>query len=137
MLYLFIFGDNIENVLGHGRYLAFYLVAGVLASLAHVFTTAAIGGDLAIPSLGASGAISGVMGGYLLLFPARRVRVLLFRMVTEVPAIAAIGMWFLFQVISGLGMLGGDSGGGVAYAAHVGGFIAGLALVKVFAPRAQ
>ena len=137
MLYLFIFGDNIENLLGHARYLAFYLIAGILASLAHVFATSLLGNDMLVPSLGASGAISGVMGGYLLMFPKRRVRVLILRMVQEVPAIAAIGLWFLFQLVSGLGMLGGDGGsGGVAYAAHIGGFIAGLVLVKFFAAGA-
>ena len=86
-----------------------------------------------IPSLGASGAISGVLGGYILLFPTRRVTVFLFRFLTEVPAYVAIGIWFAFQLISGLGMLGGGSqGGGVAYAAHVGGFVAGLLLIKFF-----
>lgn len=134
MLYLWIFGDNIENLLGHKRYLLFYLICGILASLAHVVSTAATDGNMFIPSLGASGAISGVLGGYMLLFPKRRVRVLIFRMIQEVPAIVAIGLWFVFQLVSGLGMLGGDSqGGGVAYAAHIGGFIAGLVLVKVFA----
>jgi rhomboid family protein len=133
MLYLWIFGDNIENTLGHVRYLAFYLVCGVLASLAHVFTTAATHGNMLVPSLGASGAISGVLGAYTLLFPGRRVRMLMGRTTTEMPAWVAIGVWFLFQVVAGLGLLGGSSGGGVAYAAHVGGFVAGLVLVKAFA----
>ena len=134
MLYLWIFGDNIENRLGHGRYLSFYLVCGVIASLAHVFTTAATHGDMLVPSLGASGAISGVLGGYSLLFPGRRVRMMMGRGTTDMPAWVAIGMWFLFQVVAGLGLLGGGSqAGGVAYAAHVGGFIAGLLLVKLFA----
>jgi membrane associated rhomboid family serine protease len=133
MVFLWIFGDNIENTLGHVRYLLFYLVCGVLASLAHVYATVLTGGDPTIPSLGASGAISGVMGAYLLLFPMRRVSVILFRFVTQVPAIVAVGVWFVFQLINGLGMLGGDDSGGVAYAAHIGGFIAGLVLVKIFA----
>jgi membrane associated rhomboid family serine protease len=134
MLYLWIFGDNIENALGHVRYLVFYLVCGVLASLAHVFTTAATHGNMLVPSLGASGAISGVLGGYLLLFPGRRVRVMMGRGTTEMPALVSIGGWFLFQVVAGMGLLGGGSqAGGVAYAAHVGGFIAGLILVKMFA----
>jgi membrane associated rhomboid family serine protease len=134
MLYLWIFGDNIENRMGHGRYLAFYLVCGVLASLAHVFTTAATDGNMLVPSLGASGAISGVLGGYMLLFPGRRVRMLIGRGVSEMPAWVSIGMWFLFQLVAGMGLLGGGSqAGGVAYAAHVGGFIAGLILVKIFA----
>jgi len=134
MLYLWIFGDNIENALGHVRYVIFYLACGVLASLAHVFTTAATHGNMLVPSLGASGAISGVLGGYVLLFPGRRVRMLMGRGTTEMPAWVSIGIWFLFQVVAGMGLLGGGSqAGGVAYAAHVGGFIAGLILVKLFA----
>jgi len=136
MLFLWIFGDNIEDRLGHIRYLIFYLLCGVLASLAHVFATALLATDqssLLVPSLGASGAISGVLGGYILLYPTRRVTVLLFRFLTDVPAYVAIGIWFGFQLISGLGMLGGGAQqGGVAYAAHVGGFIAGLVLIKLF-----
>ena len=136
MLFLWIFGDNIEDRLGHVRYLLFYLLCGILASLAHVFSTAILSGDQAsmmVPSLGASGAISGVLGGYILLHPARRVTVILFRFLTDVPAWVAIGIWFAFQLISGLGMLGGGSQqGGVAYAAHIGGFIAGLVLIKFF-----
>jgi membrane associated rhomboid family serine protease len=134
MLFLWIFGDNIEDRLGHLRYLIFYLVCGVLASLAHVFTTVAFGSNPLVPSLGASGAISGVLGGYILLFPRRQVHVILFRFLTTVPAYVALGLWFLFQFVSGIGLLGGGSQeGGVAYAAHIGGFIAGLLLVKVFA----
>ncbi len=86
-----------------------------------------------MPSLGASGAISGVLGAYILLFPTRRVTVLISWFITQVPAFIAIGLWFVFQLISGLGMLGsGAQQGGVAYAAHIGGFIAGLALIKIF-----
>ncbi|HEX8708074.1 MAG TPA: rhomboid family intramembrane serine protease [Pyrinomonadaceae bacterium] len=139
MLFLWIFGDNIEDRLGHGRYLVFYLVCGLLASLTHVFTSVAFAGDnrlsLLIPSLGASGAISGVLGGYLLLFPRRQVRVFILRMLTTVPAIVAIGLWFVLQLVESFGMLssGPQSGGGVAYAAHIGGFIAGLILIKLFA----
>jgi len=130
MLFLWVFGDNLENRLGPGRYLIFYLVCGIIASLAHVFLA---GADAIVPSLGASGAISGVMGGYLLLFPSRRVRVFMGRGITEVPAFVALGIWIVFQIISQMGVLGGDQGGGgVAYAAHIGGFIAGLALIKVF-----
>ncbi|HZN01621.1 MAG TPA: rhomboid family intramembrane serine protease [Pyrinomonadaceae bacterium] len=136
MLFLWIFGDQIEDRLGHIKYLLFYLVCGVLASLAHVFTTAALAGSeqsMMIPSLGASGAISGVLGGYILLHPSRRVTVILFRFLTQVPAYVAIGIWFVFQLISGLGMLGeGSQQGGVAYAAHIGGFIAGVVLIKLF-----
>ncbi|MEW5987399.1 MAG: rhomboid family intramembrane serine protease [Chloroflexota bacterium] len=134
MLYLWIFGDNLENSLGHRRYLLFYLLCGVLASLAHVTTTVFFGSNPMIPSLGASGAISGVLGGYLLLFPQRRVTVILVRIITQVPAIVAVGLWFIFQLISGAGVLGaGAQEGGVAYAAHIGGFIAGFLLVKLFA----
>src|SRR5262249_42876724 len=97
MLFLWIFGDNIEDTLGHARYLVFYLVCGVLASLAHCMTTYAFGGNPEIPSLGASGAISGVLGGYIMLYPMRRVTVILLRIVTDVPAYVAIGIWFLFQ----------------------------------------
>ncbi|HEY3038776.1 MAG TPA: rhomboid family intramembrane serine protease [Pyrinomonadaceae bacterium] len=136
MLFLWIFGDNVEDRMGHLRYLIFYLVCGVLASLAHVLTTAMFATDpssLLIPSLGASGAISGVLGGYIVLFPHRRVTAIVFRFVTDVPAYVAIGIWFVFQIISGTTLLGGGSQlGGVAYAAHIGGFVAGLVLVKVF-----
>jgi membrane associated rhomboid family serine protease len=133
MLFLWIFGDNLEHRLGHLRYLVFYLICGLLASLAHVFATVAFGGNPLIPSLGASGAISGVLGGYILLYPSRRVRVIMLNMLMQVPAFVAIGLWFVFQLVSGLGMLGGGSQeGGVAYAAHIGGFIAGLVLIKFF-----
>ncbi|MET0625851.1 MAG: rhomboid family intramembrane serine protease [Pyrinomonadaceae bacterium] len=137
MLFLWIFGDNLEDRLGHVRYLVFYLLTGVLASLAHVFSTLAFsegGSGMLVPSLGASGAISGVLGGYVLLFPHRRVRVLISYFLTEVPAYVALGLWFLFQFVSGLGILGGGAQeGGVAYGAHIGGFVAGLALIKFFA----
>jgi membrane associated rhomboid family serine protease len=130
MLFLWVFGDNIENRIGHIRYLIFYLVCGIIASLSHVFVS---GSDSLTPSLGASGAISGVLGGYLLLFPSRRVRVIMGYGVTTVPAFVALGIWIVFQIISQMGVLGGDQGGGgVAYAAHIGGFIAGLALIKLF-----
>src|ERR671938_1738690 len=133
MLFLWIFGDNLEDRLGHVRYLIFYLVCGVLASLAHVFSTVLFGQNPLVPSLGASGAISGVLGGYVLLFPTRQVRVILFRFLTTVPAYVALGIWFLFQLVSGLGMLGGGTeAGGPAYAADIGGFIAGVVLVKLF-----
>lgn len=133
MLFLFIFGDNVEHAIGKVRYLVFYLVCGVIASLSHVFATVAFAGNPYIPSLGASGAISGVLGGYILLYPHKRVAVIMFSILTDVPAIVAIGLWFGFQVISGLGWLGSGSGvGGVAYGAHIGGFIAGLVLIKLF-----
>src|SRR3954451_13345376 len=138
MWFLWIFGDNVEDALGHLRYFLFYLTTGIIASLAHVFTTIAFYGagseQALVPSLGASGAISGVLGAYIFLFPQRRVTVIFFRMLTQVPSYVAIGMWFVFQLVSGLGMFGGGTQvGGVAYAAHVGGFVAGLLLVRVFA----
>ncbi len=133
MLFLWIFGDNIENRIGHLRYLIFYLICGILASLAHVYSSYFLGENLLIPTLGASGAISGVLGAYLLLFPRKRVSVIMFYFVTDVPAIMAIGIWFLFQLISGLGLLGaGAQGGGVAYGAHIGGFISGMILIMFF-----
>ena len=130
MWFLWIFGDNIEDDLRRGRYVAFYLLCGILASLAHVLMNAS-GQSANIPSLGASGAISGVMGAYLVLHPGRRVTVLLFRIVTQVPGFVAVGLWFVFQIISSLGMLGGMQSG-VAYGAHIGGFVAGAALAKPF-----
>ena len=138
MLFLWIFGDNVEDALGHLRYLLFYLTTGIIASLAHVFTTVAFYGagseQALVPSLGASGAISGVLGAYIFLYPRRRVTVIMFRTLTQVPSYVAIGMWFVFQLVSSLGMLGGGTQvGGVAYAAHIGGFIAGLLLVRIFA----
>lgn len=135
MLFLLIFGDNLEDAMGHRRYFFFYLLCGVLAGMSHVLFTAYSAQSTFMPSLGASGAISGVMGGYMLLFPTRKVHLWIFFLIISVPAIIAVGLWFVFQVISGLGMLGGDDASGVAYAAHIGGFIAGLLLVKAFAKR--
>jgi membrane associated rhomboid family serine protease len=131
MLFLWIFGDNIENRLGHSRYFSFYTLCGILASLSHVFTSSFLGHSLDIPSLGASGAISGVMGGYLILFPKRKVNVLLLRFIVAVPALVALGMWILLQLVSSMSMMGGKSDG-VAYAAHIGGFLAGMLLIKLF-----
>jgi membrane associated rhomboid family serine protease len=127
MLFLFIFGDNVERRLGSILYLAFYLVCGVLASAAQIATDP----NSIIPSLGASGAISGVLAAYLVYFPQNRVRVLVgFRFITEVPALLMIGLWFLIQFISGIGAIAvtNQTGGGVAYWAHIGGFAAGLVL---------
>ncbi|MBA3568280.1 MAG: rhomboid family intramembrane serine protease [Pyrinomonadaceae bacterium] len=134
MLFLWIFGDNLEHALGRVRYIAFYLLTGLIASLAHVISTFVFGDNPFIPSLGASGAISGVLGGYLVLYPKRKVRVIMLRMLTTVPAVVAIGLWFVFQLISAFGVIGAgpQSGGGVAFMAHIGGFVAGVALVKVF-----
>ena len=134
MLFLWIFGDNLEHALGRGRYLGFYLLTGLIASLAHVISTFVFGDNPFIPSLGASGAISGVLGGYLVLYPKRQVRVIMLRVLTTVPAVVAIGLWFVFQLISAFGVIGAgpQSGGGVAFMAHIGGFVAGVALVKIF-----
>ena len=132
MLYLWICGDNLEDRLGHFRYLVFYLLCGVLSGLSHVATTLFFGQDLLMPCLGASGAISAVLAGYVLLFPTKRIAIWMLFFVFTVPAFVAIGFWFLFQVSNGLGALGGEQAGGVAYAAHIGGFIAGLLLVNRF-----
>jgi membrane associated rhomboid family serine protease len=136
MLFLWIFGDNVEDYLGHARYLAFYLVCGIIASLCHVFTTVLLFGadspEAKVPSLGASGAISGVLGGYVLLFPYRRVTVIMFRVLTQVPAWVAVGMWFAMQLLLSMRVFGGRGSDGVAYAAHIGGFLAGLVLIHVF-----
>ncbi len=131
MLYLWIFGDNLENRLGHFRYLVFYILCGVIASLSHVLFTQIVGADTLIPSLGASGAISGVLGGYLLLYPTRRVNALLGWFIVAIPSWVALGLWILLQVVSGFGAINGESNG-VAYAAHIGGFVAGFLLIKLF-----
>jgi len=126
MLFLWIFGDNLEDQMGHLLFLAFYLTCGVAADIAHLMT----GPNSPIPTVGASGAIAGVMGGYLLLFPKARVDVLLFIViyvrVFSLPAWVMLGIWFGMQVLSGIGDTGLD--GGVAYMAHVGGFAAGFVL---------
>jgi membrane associated rhomboid family serine protease len=127
MLFLWIFGDNLENLLGHIRFAAFYIVCGLVAAFSQIFMDS----DSVIPMLGASGAISGVMGGYLLLFPQRKVRAIIFNFLTTVPAFVALGIWIGYQIL--VGYLTPAGTGGVAYAAHIGGFIAGVALIKVFA----
>jgi len=129
MLYLWIFGDNVEDRMGHLKYLIFYLLCGFLASATHIF----FGPTSRIPSLGASGAIAGVLGAYLVLFPRQGVRVFLWGRIVEVPALIVIGLWGVLQFISGFGSLAHTGeGGGVAYMAHVGGFIAGVVLVFLF-----
>ena len=134
MLFLWIFGDNLEDKMGHFRYFFFYLLCGIIASLTHVFSDYLFGEDHLIPSLGASGAISGVMGGYLILFPTRRVTILFIIFFIRVPAFIVLGSWILLQVANGTGYLGGSEASGIAYAAHIGGFLAGLLLVKKFLP---
>jgi membrane associated rhomboid family serine protease len=129
MLFLWIFGDNVEHRIGHVAYLVFYLAVGVVASMAQILTNT----DSYIPTLGASGAISGVLGAYLVMFPTNRVTVFLFRFLMPVPAIVAIGIWAVFQFISGLGVAAATSEtGGVAYMAHIGGFLAGLVAGLLF-----
>ncbi|MEO8246445.1 MAG: rhomboid family intramembrane serine protease [Chloroflexota bacterium] len=124
MLFLWVFGDNVEHRMGRIRYLLFYLAAGVIGSLAQI----AISPDSTIPTLGASGAISGVLGAYIVLFPGNRVTVFLFRIVTKVPALVAIGLWAALQFVNGIGAFAvtEETGGGVAYMAHIGGFVAGV-----------
>ena len=130
MLYLWIFGDNIERVTGAVKFLLFYLVCGLAASAAHILFNL----NSPIPAVGASGAISGVLGGYLLLFPKNRVRVLTRGGVAHVPAMLVLGFWIVLQFINGIGSVAQtDETAGVAYMAHIGGFVAGLALVKLFA----
>jgi membrane associated rhomboid family serine protease len=128
MLYLWIFGNNIEDAMGHAKFVVFYIVSGILAALSHALTDP----SSQIPMVGASGAISAVLGAYLLLFPRAHVLVLLPAIgMTRVAAGIVLGMWFITQLISG-GMSVGSTGGGVAFFAHIGGFIAGMALIGVF-----
>ena len=128
MLYLWIFGDNLEKTMGAARFIIFYLVCGLAASFAHIV----FGPGSNIPAVGASGAISGVLGGYLLLFPQNRIRVLTRGGIAHVPAIVVLGFWIVIQFINGIGSMATTSEtGGVAYMAHIGGFVAGLLLVKV------
>lgn len=136
MLFLWIFGDNVEDAMGHGRYLLFYLLGGVLAALAHV----AAGPTSAIPTVGASGAIAAVLGAYLATYPRASVSVvipiIIIPWMTRVPAVIMMGLWFVSQLI-GIGSVSNAMGGegGVAYWAHIGGFIAGLVLVWFFRGR--
>ncbi len=132
MLYLLIFGDNLEHRMGHLKYLLFYFICGIIASLTHVFSDYIFGESHLIPSLGASGAISGVMGAYLWLFPTRSIKVLLLIFVVRMPAFIVLGTWILLQLANGTGYLGGSEASGIAYAAHIGGFFAGLLLAKKF-----
>ena len=129
MLYLWIFGDNVEDRFGHARFVIFYLVCGVAATFAHL----AFSADSAVPNLGASGAVAGVLGAYLLLYPRGRVHVMMGRGVVPAPALVVIGLWFALQLFSGIGSVASsvDDGGGVAYMAHVGGFVMGFLLTFV------
>jgi membrane associated rhomboid family serine protease len=128
MLYLWVFGNNVEDVMGHPRFVIFYLTCGVLAALSHAITDP----SSTIPMVGASGAISGVLGAYILLFP--RAHVLVFMPgigMTRIAAGIVLGMWFFMQLLSG-GMSMGSPGGGVAFFAHIGGFVAGMVLIGLF-----
>jgi len=135
MLYLWIFGNNVEDAMGRGRFVVFYFLTGILSGLAQVL--ASPGSD--IPAIGASGAIAGVLGGYLLLYPQARVSTLIFlgifARLAEVPAIIVLGFWFVLQLFNGVAAFGVAEMGGVAWFAHIGGFVAGLILVKLFARR--
>ncbi len=132
MLYLWIFGDNIESALGSFRFIVFYLLCGVGAAMGQVLMDP----SSEIPMVGASGAISGVMGGYLMLYPKAQVETLLFlgyfMRLVRLPAIVVLGMWIVTQLLSGLASLGASAAGGVAVFAHIGGFVAGLVLVLLF-----
>ena len=129
MLYLWIFGDNVEDRFGHVKFLIFYLVCGLAATFAQM----AFNLDSNVPNLGASGAIAGVLGAYILLFPRAQVRVLMGMSVIPLPALVVIGLWIVLQFFSGVGsILGTAAEGGVAYMAHIGGFIVGLVLALIF-----
>jgi membrane associated rhomboid family serine protease len=131
MLYLWIFGNNVEDVMGHVKFVIFYVACGILAAMSHALTDPTSG----IPMVGASGAISGVLGAYLLLYPRAQVLVVIplgiFMKTMYVPAGFVLGFWFVLQLLSG-GMSLGQGGGGVAFFAHVGGFVAGMALIGLF-----
>ena len=135
MLYLWIFGDNVEDKLGHVRYLVFYVAAGIVAALTQV----ALNPTSPLPTVGASGAIAGVLGAYLISYPRARVLtlipIIIFPWFVEIPAFAYLIFWFLLQLLEGVGQLGvPQEGGGVAVWAHIGGFVAGVVLVKLMAP---
>ena len=135
MLYLWIFGDNVEDRFGHGKFIVFYLICGLAATFAQLAFS--LGSN--VPNLGASGAIAGVLGAYLMMFPQGRVQVLMGRGIIPMPALIVIGLWFVLQLFSGFGSIATADTGGVAYMAHVGGFIAGFVLTFLFrgnkAPR--
>ena len=125
MLFLWIFGDNVEDFLGHGQYLLFYLICGIGAGLAHTLTNL----SSIVPALGASGAISGVMGAYMVLYPRSRVLTLVFVFLVPIPAVVILGWWFLLQFLGGIGSVGAQTSGGVAWWAHIGGFLMGALLM--------
>jgi membrane associated rhomboid family serine protease len=136
MWFLWVFGDNVEDVLGKGRFIVFYVACGLVAVAAQVV----IDPSSQVPMVGASGAIAGVLAGYVMLHPKARVTTLIpfiFIMFVELPAYVFIFVWFAYQLVLGVGSLGsiGDNVGGTAFFAHIGGFLAGLALIKIMAPR--
>ena len=134
MLFLWVFGRNIEDRMGHGRYLAFYLICGIAAGLAQVFSDP----TSPVPTVGASGAISGVMGAFLILYPNVRVKMFFFIILADVRAWLVLIYWFLLQLFEGLataGTMRDEISGGVAVWAHVGGFLAGVVLIKFFTSR--
>lgn len=132
MLYLWIFGNNVEDSMGRGRFLVFYLLTGVIASAAQVLASP----SSPVPTIGASGAIAGVLGAYIVLFPNARVQTLIFlgyfARMAHLPALLVLGFWFVLQLFNGLMAFGVAQAGGVAWFAHVGGFVAGLLLVRLF-----
>jgi membrane associated rhomboid family serine protease len=132
MLYLWIFGDNVEDRLGSGKYLIFYVLGGVIASITHIFTNP----TSTIPTVGASGAIAAVLGAYLVLFPSQKVLTLIplgfWLRLTLLPASLVLGVWFVFQLFSGVLSLGGPDVGGVAFWAHIGGFVSGVVMGTLF-----
>ena len=128
MLYLWIFGDNVEDRFGHVKFIIFYVLCGLAATFAQLMFSVASD----VPNLGASGAIAGVLGAYILLFPRGQVRVLQGSQVIPVPALIVIGMWIVLQFFSGIGSIASAGQGGVAYMAHIGGFVAGFVLTFLF-----
>jgi len=128
MLYLWIFGDNVEDSFGHVKYIIFYLLCGLAATFAQLIFSVSSN----VPNLGASGAIAGVLGAYIVLFPKGQVRVLQGQSVIPVPALIVIGLWIVLQFFSGIGSISSAGQGGVAYMAHIGGFVAGLVLTFLF-----
>ncbi|MFA6915846.1 MAG: rhomboid family intramembrane serine protease [Parachlamydiales bacterium] len=129
MIYLWIFGDNVEDRFGKGKYIFFYLLSGIAAT----FSQLVFNPESNVPNVGASGAIAGVLGAYILFFPRERVKILIGQYITDLPALVVIGFWFFLQFISGFSTSSTSADtGGVAYMAHVGGFIAGLAVAGIF-----
>lgn len=138
MLFLWIFGNNVEDALGRVRYLLFYLVGGLAATAAQTVVTLGWGSaqDATIPNVGASGAVSAVLGAYLLLLPRAKVLTVIFFVLREIPAVFFLGIWFLFQLVDGsAALMSPQEGGGVAFFAHIGGFVFGFLLVKLVQQR--